>query len=237
MLAGSHSSNSPSAGQHVAQHRLGHAGAGPGRHRVDGDAVLPELAAQGDGHGRDAGLGRRVVGLAGQAVEPRLADAVLMMRPATSASPALDRSRQWMPAKWARGEVALEVDADHVVPLGLGHREAHGVAQDPGVVDQDVEVPEPVRRSTATEPTTASAPAQVDTSSVLAAAVPPAAAISSTTAAGRVAVDVVDRDRRAPRRPAAGPRRGRCPRPAPVTMAVLAVQGPQSASSTTRLSL
>ena len=38
------------------------------------------------------------------------------------------------------GEVALQVDADDVVPVGLVHVEAHLVPQDPGVVDQDVEL-------------------------------------------------------------------------------------------------
>jgi hypothetical protein len=35
--------------------------------------------------------------------------------------------------------VALEVDGDDGVPRVFFHLEAHGVAQDPGVVDQDVE--------------------------------------------------------------------------------------------------
>lgn len=37
-------------------------------------------------------------------------------------------------------EVALEVDPYHRVPLVLGHREDHPVAQDARVVDQDVEL-------------------------------------------------------------------------------------------------
>jgi hypothetical protein len=36
--------------------------------------------------------------------------------------------------------VALEVDVDDRVPLLLTHREDHPVAQDPGVVDQDVQL-------------------------------------------------------------------------------------------------
>ena len=54
--------------------------------------------------------------------------------------------------------MALEVDADDGVPLLLGHREAHGVAQDPRVVHQDVEVAE---ASTAW-PTTPRRPATSD---------------------------------------------------------------------------
>jgi hypothetical protein len=40
-----------------------------------------------------------------------------------------------------RGEVALEVDADDGVPLGLGHPVQERVAQDARVVDEDVEPP------------------------------------------------------------------------------------------------
>ena len=39
-------------------------------------------------------------------------------------------------------EVALQVDVDDRVPLLLGHVDEHPVAQDAGVVDQDVEVAE-----------------------------------------------------------------------------------------------
>ena len=62
-----------------------------------------------------------------------------MMRPETS-SPALERLRQWMAAKCDSGEVALQVDPDDVVPVGLVHVEAHLVPEDAGVVDQDVEL-------------------------------------------------------------------------------------------------
>ena len=46
----------------------------------------------------------------------------------------------------ARGERALEVDGDDGVPLLLGHVGEHAVAQDAGVVDDDVEVAERVDR-------------------------------------------------------------------------------------------
>jgi hypothetical protein len=45
-----------------------------------------------------------------------------------------------------RREVALEVDADHAVPLVLGHVHEHPVAGDAGVVDEDVEAAELVDR-------------------------------------------------------------------------------------------
>ena len=44
------------------------------------------------------------------------------------------------------GEVALEVDGDDGVPLVLGHVDDHPVAQDAGVVDEDVEVAERLDR-------------------------------------------------------------------------------------------
>ena len=43
-------------------------------------------------------------------------------------------------------EVALHVHVDDEVPLLLGHRHEHAVAQDPGVVDQDVEATEGAHR-------------------------------------------------------------------------------------------
>ena len=44
------------------------------------------------------------------------------------------------------GEVTLQVNSDDVVPVGLGHVEAHLVAQDAGIVDDDVDVAEGVDR-------------------------------------------------------------------------------------------
>jgi hypothetical protein len=43
-------------------------------------------------------------------------------------------------------EVALEVDGDHGIPLVLGHVHEHPVAEDSGVVDEDVEPAELVDR-------------------------------------------------------------------------------------------
>ena len=41
-----------------------------------------------------------------------------------------------------RREVALEVDGEDLVPLLLAHVEDHAVAQDAGVVDEDVDAAE-----------------------------------------------------------------------------------------------
>ena len=46
-----------------------------------------------------------------------------------------------------RCEVALEVDGDDRVPLLLGHVDDHPVAQDAGVVDEDVEIAERLDRA------------------------------------------------------------------------------------------
>ena len=45
-----------------------------------------------------------------------------------------------------RREVALEVHLDHRVPLVLLHVHEHAVAEDPGVVDEDVEAAEALDR-------------------------------------------------------------------------------------------
>ena len=66
-----------------------------------------------------------------------------MIRPVTS-SPALALLRQYTAAWCDRREVALQVDADDIVPVGLLHVEGHLVPQDAGVVDQDVEPAEGV---------------------------------------------------------------------------------------------
>ena len=61
-----------------------------------------------------------------------------MIRASTS-SPALDRSRQWFGGEVRGPERPPEVDPDHVVPLRVGHVHEHPVAQDAGVVDEDVD--------------------------------------------------------------------------------------------------
>ena len=41
-----------------------------------------------------------------------------------------------------RGEMPLQVDVDHAVELSLLHREAHGVSDEAGIVDQNVQIAE-----------------------------------------------------------------------------------------------
>ena len=122
-------------------HQLGrHGGAGAGADGVGTDAV-PGAAARGrHGEGGDAGLGRGVVGLADRAEQEglgrgvhdprvhRVAGGVALLPPVGGGQP--------------RGhEVPAQVHPQDQVPLLLGHREDHPVAQDPGVVDQDVQLP------------------------------------------------------------------------------------------------
>ncbi len=45
-----------------------------------------------------------------------------------------------------RGERALEMDVDDGIPFGLGHVREHPVAEDAGVVDDDVQIAEGVER-------------------------------------------------------------------------------------------
>ena len=111
-----------------------------GRHRVDRDAVAGQLEGGDDGEGRDAGLGRAVVGLAGVAVDARhrrgVDDAAVHLLAGLDLLPPVGGG----PA--GRAEGALEVDLDDGVPLLLGHVGQHPVPQDAGVVDHDVEVAE-----------------------------------------------------------------------------------------------
>ena len=122
-----------------------------------------------------------------------------------------------------RREVALQVDVDHGVPLGLVHVHEHPVAQDPRVVDEDVEAAELVDR-VLDHPLGAREVRHVLGS---AAASPPSARISSATcSAGRRvralaaerAAEVVDQHLR-PARASARACSRPIPRPAPVTIA------------------
>ena len=121
---------------------LGHAGQGGGGDGVDGDAVAAELHGRDDREAGDAGLGRAVVGLAHVAVDARrrrrVDDAGVVGLAGLGALPPV---RGGVPA---RREGALQVDLDDGVPLRLAHVGEHAVAEDPGVVDEDVETAEGV---------------------------------------------------------------------------------------------
>ncbi len=123
---------------------LGHARARVRREAVDGDAVALELLRDDDREAGDARLRGAVV---------RLADVAEDARRARGADDApahvLARLRLLAPVRGGvlrRREVALEVDGDDGVPLLLGHVHEHPVAEDPGVVDEDVEAAELVDR-------------------------------------------------------------------------------------------
>jgi hypothetical protein len=117
---------------------FGHPRAGAGRDRVDRHAVLLELTTEHDRQRGDAGLGGGVVGLTGVAEQSRLArrvdDPPVDLLAGLAALAPIDGGEA------GRREVTLEVHADDGVPVFLAHVEAHPVAQDARVVDQDVEV-------------------------------------------------------------------------------------------------
>src|SRR5580704_15885966 len=121
----------------AAEQVLGHAGPGAGGDGVGRDAVAPQLTGQYPGQGGDAGFGRTVVGLTGVAVEARLRGGV--DDPTSDVLSGLGLVAPVYGGMVRRREVALEVHADDIVPVGLLHVEGHLVPQDPGVVDQDVE--------------------------------------------------------------------------------------------------
>ena len=134
------------AGAHAvaAEDGLGHPGAGTRRNGVGRDAVAAELAGLHPGECGDAGLGRGVVRLSGAAEQAGLRGGV-----DDAAGDVLARLGPVAPVHRGvvgGGEVALEMDPDHVVPVRLVDVEGHLVAEDPGVVDQDVERAEGVDR-------------------------------------------------------------------------------------------
>ena len=98
--------------------------------RVRGHAVLGHGVGGRPGEPEDAGLGGRVVGLAGRAQRRH--------RRHVHDPPGLllahgDRRGP------VRVERALEVDVEHGVPFGIGHVEDHPIAEDAGDVHEDVD--------------------------------------------------------------------------------------------------
>ena len=116
---------------------FGHARLGDGRDRVDRDAVLLQLDRHRARQAVDARLGRRVVGLAEVAEHAAHARRV---DDAPAAALRDDLLREDLRAE----ERALEVHRDDGVPHGLVHLEEALVAEDAGVVDEDVDAAEGV---------------------------------------------------------------------------------------------
>ncbi len=92
----------------------------------------------------DARLGGAVVGLAQVAVDARQRRRV--DDPGVDLVAGLGAVAPVGGGVARRGEGALEVDLDDGVPLRLGHVREHAVAEDAGVVDEDVEAAEGVDR-------------------------------------------------------------------------------------------
>src|SRR5439155_23957608 len=107
---------------------------GAGGDGVAGDAVTAEIAGDNAGEAGDGRLGGAVVGLAGVAPEAGLRAEV------DDAAVALLSHEDG--GRLDRGEVALEVHGHDLVPLLLAHVEDHAVAEDAGVVDEDIDPPE-----------------------------------------------------------------------------------------------
>ena len=108
-----------------------------GPDRVGGHAVASEVAGQRAGQADDALFGGGVVGLA-HVAQTGLRRGV--------DDPARALLAEDLGGELGHGEVTLEVDIDDDVPFLFGHVEDHPVAQDAGVVDQDVEPSEGVER-------------------------------------------------------------------------------------------
>ena len=117
---------------------LGHAGGACRGHGVDRDAVLTQLDGPNEGHPHDGGLGRSVVAL-------------------TEVAPQAGRGGDVHDAAVAgllhqRGGVtagvegSLLVHGHHGVVVGFVHLHQGAVPYDPGVVDQDVDLPVGVHR-------------------------------------------------------------------------------------------
>ena len=110
------------------------------RKTVDRDAVASQLLRRDHRERRDPRLRRAVIRLADVAEDSGRARRVEHTR-----AHLLARLRALAPVRGrvpGRREVPLQVDADHRVPLVLLHVHEHPVAQNSGVVDEDVQPPE-----------------------------------------------------------------------------------------------
>ena len=159
------------------------------------------------------------------------------MRPADLLARLRPRTPVLAPAKCDGREVALQVDADDGVPVLLGHVEAHGVAEDAGVVHEDVEAAALGRPPAATRP---GAPSHDATSSPLASACRRRRdLVDDLLGRGRVGRRpraprrVVDDDR-APSAASSSASARPMPRPAPVTIATLPSSVPMAGDSSVR---
>jgi hypothetical protein len=122
--------------QVLRQHGLGHARAGDRRDRVDQDVLLLALEREGLGEAVDAELGHRVVGLAEVAVDAG------GRRGHDDAAVALVAHQA--PRGGGALVAAEDVDLVDEVPVGLAHLLERDVAEDAGVVDEDVDLAEGV---------------------------------------------------------------------------------------------
>ena len=125
----------------VAERAFRHPRARARRDGVRRDTVLRHLLRDAERERDETGLREVVVRLPGVAEQTRL-----RRRMDQTAVNRLARLLRLVPPVHARElgrrEVPLAVDGDDRVPLGLFHVEGHAVAEDPGVVDEDVQIAE-----------------------------------------------------------------------------------------------
>ena len=122
--------------QVLGEDGLGHPRAGDRGDGVDVDAALATLDREGVGQAVEAELGHRVVGLAEVAVDPGGGGRV--------DDPAVALLAHHRPRRVGDPERAEHVHLVDEVPVGLGHLGEGDVAEDAGVVDDDVDPAEGV---------------------------------------------------------------------------------------------
>ena len=104
------------------------------------DVEAIQLQGPGPHHARETGLGGGVVGLPEAAAQAGVGDDADYFAAGIFAGIVA----HGLGGEAGAGEGALEVDGDHVVEFLFGHLEEGAVADDAGVVDQDVEAAEAV---------------------------------------------------------------------------------------------
>ena len=102
------------------------------RHRVDADAVGGDVQGGAAGQGHHAGLGRRVVGLAGLGPPAEHRGVVDHRSPAALGHQLAQRGP-------GAAEGAVEGDVEDLQPLLVGHLQDRAGAAEPGVVDHHVD--------------------------------------------------------------------------------------------------
>ncbi|VWX50171.1 hypothetical protein NOVOSPHI9U_260204 [Novosphingobium sp. 9U] len=123
---------------------FGHARLGTRRNGVDGDAQARQFARGELRQRGDPALGGRIVGLADVGEQRRVRGRV--DHASVNGISGLGLEAPVVGGMVQRRERTLQVNLDDAVPLVLAHVHEHAIAQDTGVVDQDVEPTEGIDR-------------------------------------------------------------------------------------------